>query len=175
MKLHEIEKELKLSPVHRILLTTDGSVTRVLEALFGSVRVVTELQKVIKANERVAGLLEVSRDADVNLRAVTLRSEKKSLVYAVSLTPVERIEPEFREYIMKEDIPIGRIMKKLRIESRREIRNFSVIKAKEKLSRIFEISKDEPVLRRNYNIIRGGRIMMNITEFFPLEGGLRGY
>ncbi|GBE55401.1 MAG TPA: DUF98 domain-containing protein [Euryarchaeota archaeon] len=165
MRFEEIEK--KLSPVHRILLTTDGSVTRVLEALFGQVEVETELQKVIKAGERVASLLEIHKGNKVNLRVVILRAGEINTAYAVSLTPVERIEPEFRGYIMKEDIPIGRIMRKLKIESRRELRNYSVVKAGKKLSRIFRISPGEAVLRRNYNIIREGKIMMNITEFFP--------
>lgn len=156
--------------IHRILAETDGSVTVILQALFEDVQIETELQKIIRAGPRVAQVLEINPGEEVNLRVVVLKSAKKNLCYAISLTPVKRIEPEFRAHILREDTPIGRIMKKLKIESRREIENYNIIKASPKLAKIFDIPPGSPVLRRSYFIIRKGKKMMKITEFFPIGG-----
>lgn len=167
MRLEKIERDVELSSLHRILLTTDGSITTVLEALFGEVSVETEFQKEVEAGSRLAEQLGVGPKARVNLRAVTLKAGEKALVYAISLTPMERIEPEFREEIMKEDIPIGRILRKLKIEYRREIGSCSAIEAKGKLLEVFAIVEGETLLMRKYKIVRKGEVMMKITEFFP--------
>lgn len=60
-ELKELGKKAKLSPIHKILLTTDGSITRVLEALEGEeVQVKTERQEIIKANSSIAKLLKIA-------------------------------------------------------------------------------------------------------------------
>ncbi|MDP6613274.1 MAG: chorismate pyruvate-lyase family protein, partial [Candidatus Hydrothermarchaeota archaeon] len=81
--------------------------------------------------------------------------------------PIERLPREFGEDIMKKDEPIGRIMAKLRIEARREIKGFEIIKADEELSGIFEIPLGALLLKRMYNIIYQGEVLLNITEIFP--------
>lgn len=77
---------------------------------------------------------------------------------------------EFKEEIIKEDTPIGKIMAKLKIEGRREIKGFEIIKADEGFSRLFGIPLNSKLLRRNYDIIHGNKILMNITEIFSYEG-----
>lgn len=159
--------KLQLSPLQRIILTTDGSITTVLEALFGEVMVETRLQKLARANRRMARLLGIERGEEVNVREVSLNSMHRALVYAVSLTPIGRIEESFREEIMKEDVPIGRILKKLKIEYRREIRDYSAVGAGKNIAQALGLNRNELLLRRNYHIFREGKVMMNITEFFP--------
>jgi beta-ribofuranosylaminobenzene 5'-phosphate synthase len=169
-KLKLLEKNLWLSSTHKILLATDGSITRVLEALTGEeVKIATEVQEIIKASEEVAQLLGIARGEEVNYRVVNLKDSKRTLVHATSYTPLKRLKKEFAEDIMKKDVPIGKIMSKLKIEARREIRDFKIIKADEKLSKVFGISPDSVLLKRNYNIIHRNEILLNITEIFPYE------
>lgn len=160
--------KIPLSPLQKILLTTDGSVTKILEAVRGEeILVQTEKQKVIKAGKKIAKLLEIKEGEKVNYRVVNLQDSKAVLVHAISYTPLKRLEKEFREDVMKKDIPIGKILARLRIEVRREIKNFGSLKANEKLSRLFGIPTNALLLKRNYNIIHRNRILLNITEIFP--------
>ncbi|MFQ6137158.1 MAG: chorismate pyruvate-lyase family protein [Candidatus Hydrothermarchaeales archaeon] len=169
-KLKRIEEVQKLNPVHKILLTTDGSITRILEALVGEkVEVETEFQEVIKSDRGIAELLNIAEGEEVNYRVVNLKSSKRVLVHAISYTPIKGLREEFREDIMKGDTPIGIIMSKLKIEARREIRDFSLIEADEKLANLFGVRVGASLLKRNYDIIHDNRIMMNITEIFPYE------
>lgn len=166
--LKDIQKEVSLSPLQKILLTTDGSVTRVLEALTGEeVSVNTREQRIISADEKLAKVLKIKPGADVNYRVVNLENSNGILVHAISHVPLERIENEFRDKIMKADVPIGKIMSELKIEARREINECSVIFADEKLADLFEVPKNSPLLKRNYNIIHNCEVLLNITEIFP--------
>lgn len=157
-----------MNPIHRILLTTDGSITAIIEAYTQkSVEVETVVQKVIPADPEIAQLLGISEGEEVNYRVVYLKSGGEIYAKAVSYTPLKRLENGFREDLMRADIPVGRILKKHGIEARREIKWGKVV-ADEELAREFGVSAPL-ILVRNYNIIHGGEIMMNITEYFPME------
>ncbi len=169
-RLAELEKKYKLGPLQRILLTTDGSITRTLEALTGeTVRVETVTQEVMGADEDLSARLGVDVGDEVNFRVVNLIADDRVLVRATSFTPLSRLRPEFREDIMKEDVPIGRILARLRIEARREIRDFGVIQADEVLAGLFQVSSGALLLRRNYDIIHDESVLMNITEVFLFD------
>ncbi len=169
-RLAELEKKYKLGPLQRILLTTDGSITRTLEALTGeTVRVETVTQEVVGADEDLSARLGVDVGDEVNFRVVNLIADDRVLVHATSFTPLSRLRPEFRKDIMKEDVPIGRILARLRIEARREIRDFGVIQADEGLADIFQVSSGSLLLRRNYDIIHDESVLMNITEVFSFD------
>ena len=158
---------MELKPIHKILLTTDGSITTILEAIVGKeVFIETVEQRVIRAGKDIAKVLEINEGDEVNYRVVNLKAEDDILAHAISYTPLKRLEPEFKDDLMRADIPIGKIMKKHRIEARREVNWWRVEKAGE-LGKIFGVSKDDYVLVRNYNIIHRGEILINITEYFP--------
>jgi len=157
-----------MTPIQRILATTDGSITAILEAIVGEeIKVETVEQKVIEANKEIAKILEIDEGDEINYRVVNLRA-KDVLAHAVSYTPLKRLRPEFREDLMKADMPIGKIMRKHRIEARREISWWRVEKAGE-LGKIFGIDGEDKVLVRNYSIIHSGEVLINITEYFPLS------
>jgi len=168
--LKRLEEKVKLSPVHKILLTTDGSITRILEAIGGEeVRVETREQQVVGADGRVAELLQVEEGEEVNYRVVELKNTRAALVHAVSYTPLRRLESGLREDIMRRDRPIGKIMAELKMEARREIIGMEVQRADSEVAEIFSIKPGDPLLKRNYNIIHGGEVLLNITEVFPYE------
>lgn len=168
-RLAPLEREVPLSPLQKILLTTDGSVTRILAVLAGPVRVETVAQRVVKADRERAGLLGVQEGEELNYRVVTLLGRGRPLVRAVSYTPLKRLKPEFRDAIMRRDLPIGEIMARLRMEARREVRDLGTARADGELAGVFGVEEGSLLLWRNYHIIHQGEVLLNITETFPYE------
>ncbi|MDD1673446.1 MAG: chorismate pyruvate-lyase family protein, partial [Methanomicrobiales archaeon] len=159
-----------LSPTQRILLGTDGSVTSLLEILTrGPVDITTRVQVVQPADPSIATLLDMDPGDEVNYRVVELRSRSKgeALLSAVSHTPLRRLEPAFRSDLMRADIPIGRILRNHRIESRREILDIFLKSADRELATTCGICIGEPVLTRTYHIIRQEKPLIFIQESFP--------
>lgn len=146
----------------RICAGTDGSVTLLLELLTGkTVKVVTLEQKIIKATHDIARLLEIDVGDDVNSRLVTLNAGGTTYVLAKSLAAVKRMPPAVSSDLMRADIPIGRILREHKLETRRDILKMEIV------SRDF--FRDIPVLSREYNIIYNNRILMWINECFPVD------
>jgi len=169
--IREIESQVgRISPVQKILLGTDGSVTQLLESVTGkNVVIRTLVQKVIPADREIADNLSIAEGDPVNYRIVEIRTGDTGdvLIYAISHTPLSRLSPEFRDDLMKADIPIGRIIKQHHIEARRQILNARVLQATDETGRIFSIARKEPVLSRQYQIIHAGKPLIFIEEQFP--------
>ena len=158
-----------MNAIHRILMTTDGSITAIIEAVTQKkVEVETLEQKIIRADRELAELLEIDEGDEVNYRVVYLRANGEIYAKAISFTPLKRLENSFREDLMRADIPIGKIMRKHNMEARREIRWSRVEEADLALANELGIA-DRRVISRNYNIIHRGKVLINITEFFPME------
>ncbi|HUH78349.1 MAG TPA: beta-ribofuranosylaminobenzene 5'-phosphate synthase [Methanoregula sp.] len=170
-RLIDIEAEVgRLSPVQKILLGTDGSVTQLLEAITGrSIVVRTRLQEVVPADEAVAESLGIRAGDPVNHRIVELKTGggEEVLIYATSYAPVGRLPEEFRDDLMRADIPIGRIIQEHHIEARREILGARVAPAPEVQRGVFSLCRNEPLLSRQYRIIHGGEPLIHIEEQFP--------
>jgi beta-ribofuranosylaminobenzene 5'-phosphate synthase len=165
-----------LSPYQILLLLTDGSVTTLLEAITGDEVVVRTLsQTVIPADEPTASLLAVRPGAAVNYRVVDLvnRMTGEVLISAVSFTPLERLEPGFRDDLMRADIPIGKILKLHNIEARREISDMRSFPADASLAARFGVASGTPFLSRKYLIIRHDKPFMAIEEMFPASSFCR--
>jgi beta-ribofuranosylaminobenzene 5'-phosphate synthase len=160
----------RISPVQKFLLGTDGSITQLLESITGKKVVIrTLVQKIISADRTVADHLSIAVGDPVNFRIVEIRTEESGevLIYAISLPPINRLSPEFKDDLMKADIPIGRIISRHHIEARREILNARVTPATDEIGRVFTICKNEPVLSRQYQIIHAGKPLIFIKEQFP--------
>jgi len=170
-QIRQIEAAIgRLSPVQKILLGTEGSVTHLLEVITGSpIGIVTRIQKVIPADARLAGLLEITEGEPVNYRVVEIRNSKsgETLIYATSHTPLFRLPDEFRDDLMKADIPIGKIIQQHRIESRREILDARVDNADKEARTALHMFRNEPLLSREYRIIHQGQPLIRIREQFP--------
>jgi len=160
----------RLSPVQKMLLGTDGSVTSLLEVVTGSpVEIETLVQRVVPADEAVARELQINPGEEVNFRIVLLKKadSREALVYAVSHTPLKRLESKIKDDLTKADIPIGVILKKHRIESRRDITSTAFLSADPEHCRAFGVFAREIMLTRSYQIIRHGRPLIAIKETFP--------
>ncbi len=150
--IRKMEAEVgRISPVQKFLLGTDGSVTQILESITGkNVVIKTLVQKIVPADRMAAEHLDIEAGDPVNFRVVEIKTEESGevLIYAVSHTPVNRLSPEFKDDLLKADIPIGKIISQHKIEARREILNARVLPASEEAGRLFAICRDEPLLSR---------------------------
>jgi len=169
--LDTIERDVgHLSPFQKFLLGTDGSVTQILEAVTGHpVSIKTLVQEILPADAAVADRLSIRKGESVNHRVVELKDAETGavLIYAVSETPLSRLSPEFKEDLMKADIPIGKIISLHKIEARREILSARVTQADDTTGPLFSVCKNEPLLSRDYRIIHKREPLIFITEQFP--------
>lgn len=166
-KIKEVEKEIvNLSSAQKILLATDGSVTTILDVLKGHIEVNTLVQEFKESDEETARDLGIDKGDTINYRTVVMSHDpEEPLIHAISLTPIKKLDNNFKEDLLKADIPIGRILKKYNIESRREVTHIGAEKPDEELKMIFKT--DSIMLTRTYNIIYHDRILIRIKETFP--------
>ncbi|WP_309492408.1 chorismate--pyruvate lyase family protein [Candidatus Hecatella orcuttiae] len=170
--LSRVERKLgrKLGEGQKILLTTDGSVTRILEILTGKPVVVKTLsRRVAPADAQTARWLQVPKGSRVNYRMVELRNPRPPRVLAVarSWTALSRLAAGIRRDLTCTDLPIGRIISRHRLEVRREILSIRMVSASGVLARSFRVGEGTSLLSKTYNIIHGGNILIRIEEFFP--------
>lgn len=160
-------KDGELSNTQKILLATDGSVTTILDVLNGKISIKTLVQQFEKADEKIAKLLNMKINDDVNYRVVLMHKDDKPLIHAISYIPLERLDDNFKRDLIMADMPIGRILRKYNIESRREVNSVAIEKSNNDLKKLFNSNAD--LLTRDYNIIRNDEVLIWIKETFPLD------
>lgn len=155
------------SNTQKILLTTDGSITAILDVLFGKITLSTLSQHIEPSTSENSKLVNIKEGNDVNCREIIMHKDGKPLIYAYSYIPMERLTEEVKCDLMRADIPIGRILKNYNVESRREINNIYVEKPNQTLIDLY--NTDEDFLSRDYVIIQNKEILMWIKESFPVS------
>ena len=163
----ELKYNKKLSNTQKILLTTDGSITAILDVLYGKISLSTIDQHFEVADESHAKLVNVDEGTEINFREVIMHRNNKPLIYAVSHIPLYRCSKEICADLIRADIPIGRILKNYKLESRREVNSITIEKPNDKIKEIF--NTDEEILARDYVIINKAEILMWIKEMFPIS------
>lgn len=168
-KISDLEKEYgqTFSNTQKILLTTDGSITAILDVLYGKISLFTLDQHFGTADESHTKLVNVNEGDEINFREVIMHKGSQPLIYAISHVPLGRCSDEICSDLLRADIPIGRILKNYKIESRREVNNIFIEKPDEKLQDLFKT--DEDFLVRDYVIINNEEILMWIKEMFPVS------
>jgi len=158
----------KVSPFQRILLTTDGTLTEILEAyLFEPILIVKLSEEIILTTQDIP-LLDLKSGSEVIERKVLLQGKisRKNFIYAESVLVHERLEPKFRDELLKSKIPMGRLWLEHKIETFKEIIDSSQQLA-ENLSNYFKIQTEDRMLSRTYRVFSNHQPIMMITEKFP--------
>ncbi|MCP8309569.1 MAG: DUF98 domain-containing protein [archaeon] len=174
--INDIEKKIgfNLSNVQKILLTTDGSVTRILEVLTKKPVVIkTKIKTSMKADEDLARNLKIKSGEIVNYRVVHLKNpDDRALIFARSWTPMIGLSENVKRDLTSADIPIGKILIKHKIETRREITSIEIVNADDEIADAFNVKFGDLMLSRYYNIIHGAKILIRINEIFPISSFL---
>jgi chorismate-pyruvate lyase len=157
-----IADDESLSVPQKILLTTDGTLTQLLEIFTGEKISVQKL-----GHELVTGApasLEVSPAEPVLSRRILLRGVTRPYMYAHSWLVLSRMPSGMQDAILQTGTPIGQLWKAARLETFREIVDFRRERDTE-IAALFGV--DEVLLSRSYLISTGGAPMGLIVEKFP--------
>lgn len=157
-----------LGLLQRILLTTDGTVTHILEAFTGEPMEVVKLFQTVGPWDRSDSALDLTAEDIVIRRAIVLRGQwsKRNILYGDSIIAHERVGPEVRAGLLSTDRPIGKLLFENHVETFREILAWGEEPAGTCADHI-GIQPTAPVLFRTYRIMSGNRPIMLITERFP--------
>ena len=112
-----------LSSFQRILLTTDGTVTEILEAhLWEAMRIVKLYQDCIETDASIP-YLDIGPHAPVLVRKIILRGEssERNYIYAESIVALDRLDDRIRQGLIETQKPVGQLMLEARLETFREI------------------------------------------------------
>jgi chorismate-pyruvate lyase len=172
----DLQKSLKrshiepssLSTFQRILLTTDGTVTHMLEAyLFEQIHVAKLSEKLVSLTQDIPSM-ELKKGTEIIARKILLRGSisRKNFIYAESIIVPERLDEKFRNELLKTKSPIGKIWLEQRVETFKEILDSGKEPAND-LSNYFDIEPEENILFRTYNVLHSRKSIMMITEKFP--------
>jgi chorismate-pyruvate lyase len=157
-----------LSTFQRIILTTDGTLTDILEAfIFEQVRVVKLSETLGPAPEDME-VLELRKNTDIIDRRVLLQGKisRKNFIYAESIIIPERLDENFREELLRSRTPIGRLWLEYKMETFKEI-----IDSEKRMAGVlashFDIRTNDFLFSRTYRVFLGRRPALMITEMFP--------
>ena len=163
----EMEKRITFSNTQKVLLSIEGSITAILDVLYDTVGIFV-LQKYFEnADEEKAKLLNVNEGDEIHYREVIIHGRGKPMIYALSFIALSRCKKEAHDDVISGEIPVGKMLKKYEIESRREIRDIYVEKPNATLKELFKT--DEDFISREYVIIENKEIVMFTKESFPIS------
>lgn len=168
-RLREIESEkgIKFSNTQKVLLTTEGSITAILDVLYGKVSIFTLSRHFEKADKDTSELVNIDEGEEINYREVIIHRRGQPLIYALSLIALNRCKKEAHQDITDGEIPLGKILKMHKVESRREIQHIYIEKPDATLRELFKTNED--FISRNYVVIENGEICIWTKESFPIS------
>ncbi len=157
-----------LSPYHRALLATDGTVTKFIEAYKMQRVRIRHLGQESRVLTQPHRWLDIAAGSEVIVREVSLEGQESHelYAYAVSLVVPDRLEEKARRSLTVDGDGLGRILLRNRVESFREILWFgreTLTVLPSALARF----RGQDFLSRTYRIIVGGKPVMLISEKFP--------
>jgi len=157
-----------LSTFQRILLTTNGTITDMIEAYSGEQIKLVKLSEEIINLERDIPEMQLKKGDEVVERKILLRGSisQRNYVYADSILVLDRLENNVREELLNTKKPIGKVwveqkvaIFKENIDSGREVASH--------LADYFQIQPKENLIFRTYCVISNKQYTMMITEKFP--------
>ena len=158
----------KLSTFQRIVLTTDGTLTEILEAyLFEKIRVVKLSEGLVSITQNILPL-EVKQGNEVIERKILLQGKisRKNFIYAESILVPERLDEKFKDELLHSRTPLGRLWLEYKFETFKEIVDTAEESAN-KLSAYFPVKPEDKILSRTYRVFSRSQPIIMITEKFP--------
>jgi chorismate-pyruvate lyase len=154
--------------IARVIVTTDGTVTELLEAWAGESVALGELTQEegrLPCDVTALGSSEGDRllRRDVLLVGATTG---RALLDAESLIALDRLPAPIADGLLHSRTPIGRLLRQSRLETYREILQITREEAGSPGSR-FGRTTDELFIARTYRVFSGGRPVMLIHEKLP--------
>lgn len=158
----------RLAPFLRVLLVTDGTVTRSLEAYFNEPIEVEVLAHCELRSERSHPEIGIGPGDSMLKRRVALRGSSTRSVYAFaqSVVATAGIAPEVRHRLVEARKGIGELLAEGGFETYRKLTAITRSHANEWAVHL-GVAKSDPVVARSYRIYQAGRATIAIDEVFP--------
>jgi chorismate-pyruvate lyase len=159
---------LRRSPIQRILLVTDGTVTEILEAYAGeSMRLIKLYEEQVTLEHDLPGL-ELAAGQPVLRRKILLQGKMSltNFLYADSYVALNRLDDWMRRGLLESHKPIGFLMQEHRLETFREIVGCGR-EVVDGLAPYFNVSETDGMIWRTYRVFANRQPIMLITEKFP--------
>lgn len=172
--MEELEGKIKrkLSPIHRILLHTNGTVTQVLREYTNDIITVIKPSEIFYDYLAKNNLFHLpDENISIKSREIILQNSrtKKNLVFALTFIQLPNLNQETQYNLEHTDYGIGMIIDQQNLETYRKILNFHKINPKfEVFKKIFPESNSF-IIHRAYNIIHQKKVMFTINEYFPSD------
>lgn len=162
INLKEPPEEVDLSSLslfQRILLTTNGTISNIVEAY---------MHEKIRSHKLAEQFAKSDELKDTLYRTVTLQGEatQNNFVYAESIIKCNRLANDFKKALLETDIPIGKLWNQYKIEYFKEILQIGKETAGE-VSRYFHIMSSDKLLKRTFLVRINSQPSILITEKFP--------
>ena len=160
----------QLPPIQRIILTSNGTLTKLLENLLGEQLQVVKLSETLQVEDMDAPYLNLLGEHNIIRRKICLQGQNSGInwLYAESVIVPERLEPLFREELLESQIPIGNLWSKYRVETFKELSPPFQESANE-LATQFSIQPQQHLLGRTYRVFSKQQPVMMLTEKFPSD------
>ena len=158
-----------LPPFLRVLLVTDGTVTRSLEAYFREGIDVDVLTHVITDSDQAYPHIGVVRGEPIVRRCVILRGRRTRVPYALATSVISsrRLSPNVSRELVEKKQGIGELLLAARLRTYREILEVQRITAGAS-ARHLEVDPEENVVVRQYTINHAEHPSIQIEELFAV-------
>jgi chorismate-pyruvate lyase len=139
--------QLTLNSLQRILLTTDGTLTKILEAYLLEEIQMTKLSERSLLTAQDIPFLDLEQGSEVIERKILLqgRISRKNFLYAESLLVPARLDKRFTDELLNSEIPLGKLMLAHRMETFKEILTSSK-EPSEELAAFFQLGDRDNLL-----------------------------
>lgn len=164
---HKVDP-FSLSVFQRILLTTNGTITDILEAyLFEQIQLVKLSENSIDT-EHDFPIIHVEKGDPTIERSILLRGKisRRNFIYAHTVVFVNNLDEQFKQELQNTNTSIGKLWLDRRVENFKEITDSGKEPAQE-LANYFCMEPDENLLFRTYIVYSQAKPTMIITEKFP--------
>jgi beta-ribofuranosylaminobenzene 5'-phosphate synthase len=159
-----LELWTSLTPVQRAVLGSDGSFTLLLTALLGQEVKVALIEQSVDRMPRYGEAIQLQKGARVLNRNVRLYVEpERNVVFASSVIAIDRIAAPLANDLLAGKETIGRILRKHRLETFRELVDWGTAPTPDDAIGHFPATE---MMYRSYRIISAGKPVMIVTEFF---------
>jgi chorismate-pyruvate lyase len=158
----------ELSFFQKILMITDGTLTKLLESYVNETLQVVKLSEEITPAPFAIPSLVLSAGKKIIQRKILLQGteSRNNWLYADSLIVPDRLPEAFRDRLLLSREPIGKLWIEHKLETFKEI-IASGIEPAHTLSNLFNIKAQDKLLCRTYLVFSGQKPIMMITEKFP--------
>ncbi|MDT8317323.1 MAG: chorismate pyruvate-lyase family protein [bacterium] len=158
-----------LSPVARLLLTSDGSMTQMLESLLLSdISMAIERQDIISSAASLSGMDSACHGEKALAREAWLTAAARPLVYAHSLLFAADSKSYSLDAIRDVTEPLGKMLRQNNIKTSREGHRMGRVKSPE-ISKHLDLSSDEKFWARYYSLDTDTGLKGVIFEVFSPE------